>query len=530
MKVITYRITLLEPTLVTAAEGDPNSGVAYEFLPGSVLRGSLIASYLRRQNVRELDMNDPVVRTLFFDGTTRYLNGYLIDRQANRSLPTPHSWLRKKGEETPIYDFGVEEPDGEEQWQGVRYPFCALKDGSVELFQPERHISVHTARTRRFGRAMARDKIGADEIPGEVFRYDALAAGQTFEAAFLCGSYACAATLAALLTGEKHLGGSRTAGYGLAAFHDVREVGANWREVGYLPVLQADDRLIITLLSDALIRDQDGQFAVDPEIVRSELSARLRCPLTLERAFLRGRAVGGFNRKWGLPLPQALAVEMGSVFVFRAPAFSQSQLRDLEDQGIGERRSEGFGRLAVNWHVQEPVLRIDPKPIEPPSPSRAIAAGTEGEALAKQMVERMLRRRLDSAITIRANTLGRMIQQPSPSQLSRVQAVILDALEQSPGEGRMRLTSYFAGIQDRQTASRQFTRDRVSGRTLLEWLRFRVSDASDIWSEFQIQEANLPKVGTVRGALTDQLAYEYNLRLIHEVLALAAKDKRKGGE
>lgn len=530
MKGIVYRITLLEPTLVTAVEGDPNSGVAYEFLPGSVLRGVLIASYLRPQNVRELDMKDPVVRTLFFDGTTRYLNGYLIDRQANRSLPTPHSWLRKKGEEAPIYDFAVKEPTGEEQWHGVRYSFCALKDGSVELLRPERHISVHTARTRRFGRAMARDKIGGDEIPGEVFRYDALAAGQTFEAAILCGSDACAAALAALLTGEKHLGGSRTAGYGLAAFHDVKEVRPNWREVGYLPVPQTDDRLIITLLSDVLIRDRDGQFAVDPEIIRSDLLARFRCAMTLQRAFLRGRAVGGFNRKWGLPLPQALAVEMGSVLVFSAPTFSQSQLRELEDQGIGERRAEGFGRIAVNWHVREPVLRIDPKPIEPLSPPRAIAAGTEGEALAKQMVERMLRRRLDSAITKQANMLGRMVRQPSPSQLSRVQAVILDALEQSPGEGRMRLTSHFVGIQDRQTARRQFTKDRVSGRTLLEWLQFRVSDASDIWNELQIQEANLPRVGTVMGALTDQLAYEYNLRLIHEVLALAAKDKRREGE
>ena len=37
MTTITYRVTLLEPLLVTAVEGDPNSGVAYDHLPGSAL-------------------------------------------------------------------------------------------------------------------------------------------------------------------------------------------------------------------------------------------------------------------------------------------------------------------------------------------------------------------------------------------------------------------------------------------------------------------------------------------------------------
>ena len=46
MKVINYRIDLLEPTLVTSLQGDPNSAVAFDYLPGSVLRGILIGKYL----------------------------------------------------------------------------------------------------------------------------------------------------------------------------------------------------------------------------------------------------------------------------------------------------------------------------------------------------------------------------------------------------------------------------------------------------------------------------------------------------
>ncbi len=58
--------------------------------------------------------------------------------------------------------------------------------------------------------------------------------------------------------------------------------------------------------------------------------------------------IGGFNRKWGLPLPQALAVRMGSVLVFKDPGCDPTLLDDLEVRGIGERRAEGFGRIAFN--------------------------------------------------------------------------------------------------------------------------------------------------------------------------------------
>src|SRR5262245_29272702 len=85
VKIITYHITLLEPTLVTALEGDPNSAVAFPYLPGSTLRGAVIGKYLRHEQLRQLDSTDEQVRRLFFDATTRYLNGYPLDQQGSRT-------------------------------------------------------------------------------------------------------------------------------------------------------------------------------------------------------------------------------------------------------------------------------------------------------------------------------------------------------------------------------------------------------------------------------------------------------------
>src|SRR3989442_206739 len=104
MKVLTYRIVLQEPALVTGLVGDPNSAVAESHLPGSVLRGALIGRYLRASGRKELDAANGAERRLFLSGETRFLNGYPTE-QERRTLPVPLSWHREKGAERPIYDF-----------------------------------------------------------------------------------------------------------------------------------------------------------------------------------------------------------------------------------------------------------------------------------------------------------------------------------------------------------------------------------------------------------------------------------------
>lgn len=534
MRVITYRITLLQPVLVTALEGDPNEGRAFDYIPGSVLRGAIIGRYLRTHNQTELDAADPKIRRLFFDGTTRYLNGYPLDRLGKRTLPTPISWQREKGNETHIYDFAVEIPDDDKQWQGVSEPFCSLgepEDGGrrkVRLLQPDHHIAVHTARTRRFGRAMPAIVIDPSkgDTPGAVYRYDALAADQTFQAVILCDD-SDAALIKSWLTGEVTLGGSRSGGYGRAKLEFVTDMdGEGWRETGAALVPDADAKLIITLLSDALMRDDNGQFVVDPRIVTKVLSNRLGVQLNLKQAFLHGEPVGGFNRKWGLPLPQALAIKMGSVFVFDKPDCDEAELRALEREGIGERRAEGFGRLAVNWHT-EGELEVDSTPSSTTIPSVTIPPDSDSERLLKQMAERMLRRRLDERLVAKVNTLE-IVRPPSNAQLSRLRNIIRDELMKKMPDPQ-RVADFLTSVRGRSTARRQFERARIGTKPLLNWLEqtLEVSDENQWKSLLGFQPTDARTVGGIRAELTDALRTEYLLRLIDAVLARAAKKRRK---
>jgi len=538
MKVITYRITLLEPTLVTALEGDPNESVSFDYLPGSVLRGAVISKYLRANNLTDLDAANVNTRRLFLDGTTRYLNGYPLDRLSKRTLPTPYSWQREKGNEVEIFDFAVELPDaGDKQWQGVNKPFCSLagredENGGrqkVRLVQPDRHIAVHTARTRRFGRAMHANKIDPSkgDVQGAVYRYDTLAAGQTFEAVIVCDNDADVTTLLPLLMDGVTLGGSRSGGYGRVSFHEVKEVD-NWRETGNDFVADVDGKLIVTLLSDALLRDDNGQFAVDPNVVTITLCAKLGTSLQLQQAFLRGEAIGGFNRKWGLPLPQALAVQMGSVFVFDKPNCDESNLRQLEAQGIGERRAEGFGRVAVNWHT-EAELEVDLTRPTPEIAAVTIPPGSDSETLLKRMTERLRRQRLDERLVARANEIN-IVNPPHNSQLSRLRNILHDEMmKEQPDLQRVR--DFLHRIKERNTARKQFERARIGGTSLLEWLEDTLQRTEeDAWKVLLgFQTGDVRRVGGLTAALTDALRAEYLLRLIDATLAHAIKGRRKGG-
>ena len=88
------------------------------------------------------------------------------------------------------------------------------------------------ARNRRFGRALAHRPGFEQKFAGAVYRYEALAAGQIFEALILCENETDVEKLLDILEGDLYLGGSRKAGYGRAKINDAELIGKNWREAG----------------------------------------------------------------------------------------------------------------------------------------------------------------------------------------------------------------------------------------------------------------------------------------------------------
>lgn len=531
MIAVTYTLELLEPFLATGLEGDPNTKRSLDYVPGSMMRGALVYRYLRQTNRSELDADDNAGQRFFMSDATCYLNAYPLAANGCRSLPTPASWLKLKEETLEsrprLFDCAVDPeqlPDG--QTETVGKSFCRLDDGTVYLFKPERRISVHTAREPKAGRATG--------AKGAVFQYDALAPGQKFGGAIVVSRLADAEQLQALLEqGTLRMGGSRSAGYGLVRIGDLKILDG-WQETDAKPTdLDAGDELILTCLSPCIARDTMGNLSADlhaadlPDQLGIDPS-RLKLDLTQTRRTLT--TLGGFNRKWGLPLCQTQAITAGSVFVYRTTApISVERLRHLQEAGIGERRNEGFGRIGINWQ-RTAVLRYgaaEPQPtkLAPPVP---VIAGSE-EVLAKGMAGRLLRSELEHNLAERVQQL-RLTEAslrrdlPRNSQLSRVRMIARSAL----AAGDLARLKTFMG-EMRKTAKDQFTeaRLRAGNQRLFEWIMERLEHPERVWQD-------VPKpaevcFGTFTYAVPDDWCTEYTLRLIDGVLAQANKDKKEQG-
>ena len=516
-QLITYDIELLEPVLVTSVDGDPNSSVAYDFIPGSVLRGAMIGRFHKAGNT--IDLSADTVRQLFFSAQTQFLNGYLLSQgtTVERNRPLPNSWRRVRGENA-VYDLTFGNFPKEKKPERVPGFGRLTGDVAAQAVVPtpvEKRISIHIQRDREMGRSTRGS--------GEIYNYEALAPGQIFRAYILTTLNAEAVKpLVDLLAGELHLGGSRSAGYGRVRLQ-LRDDGPTVDEwVSARLQKSVQGKMVITLLSDLLLRDGRGNWTTDLQQLADKLG------VTLLTAFPAARPIGGFNRKWGLPLPQRMAFQMGSVLVCEPPTDAQwTQLETYVRNGVGESREDGFGRIAVNWHTQSNYTIHEP--VSPDTAAVPLPEDSDSRVVAAEMVERLWRSRLDTAVVARANQLATK-QRISKSQLYRLRLKIQFAIrqvQQSPGELddiRQDIKEYLKDLESRRTPREQFSKAWIEDEKLLQWIETLVDRTKKDTAGAAPFSGVTAKIGeNVAAKWTDALALEYNLRLIDKVLAGIAK-------
>ncbi|MBG0747899.1 MAG: CRISPR-associated protein Csx10 [Planktothrix agardhii KL2] len=548
MKVITFLLETQQPILATSFQGDPNSDVSFPYIPGSMIRGALIGRYLKRHPelpediLSDADINKEAKR-LFFDGNTRYLNAYIFcEKQTKRTLPVPLAWYKEKGDELPtpeeigsldIYDLSQYEPE-QVSLKGLSEKFCTVNERQVVLYREKRRINIHTARDRTKGRSSP-TKIDPStnqviqEGEGTIFRYEALDVKQTFQGVILCEDDDAQTIESLLNPADIWLGGSRSAGYGHIKIQilssDKPQELDNWNEI---QIKKPEDRLNrkklkITLLSDAIFRDCCGQFSAEPCLVKQAIEDKLQVQLPqATNVFISSTIVGGFNQKWGLPLPQVPALSAGSVFVFDLQLTTE-QIKILEREGIGERCIDGFGRVAVNWLGEYREFSATP-----PEPVTAKETHLEEKYhdLAGQMAENILHQKLEqflvktvSEINIQGNITN--------SQLSRLEIVARQGLTNPPSF--LSLIELLSSLTS--NAKEQYRNTKVSGNKSLEqqlndWLVKPIGN-TDSWLK-NPQELEVSIAGITRKIEPNSdLATEYTLRFIMAIAKKAKKEKNK---
>lgn len=531
MNALIFVIELLQPVLATQPHsGEANSAVSYNFIPGSMIRGAIIARYLQKNGLSHLNMDDPQTRNYFFNGQVKYLNAYPAHPGDNsRALSKPLSWFVPKDEvahkTATIYDFALKA----EQWeQAPKAPktgaFCWIQGDEVVLKTPEVQVTVHNA---------SDDPNRKDAGSSQVYRYDALSAGQRFAGAIISEDLDfLQKTLQPLLSNvQLNIGGSFTGGYGAVRITQA-DIAEDWQEYAlsapiddsnfdfeegddddldtFAARLEAggtsgQDRVTLTCLSDVILRDPDsGQ-------VGNYLKEAIGCKP--DQSFYRMRLVGSFNRHWGMPTPQMLAIRAGSVFVF--PAEEGEQLYKLVEDGLGERQVEGFGRVAVGLQTKPTYKQ---KPYTEPAKVLILPKTLSAEStnLAQRMAQRRFEADVDIALTRQINLLSSQMKNlPSATQLSRMRLAARYARHKKKLKP---IQDHLENLSD--LTKRDWREAKLGKELLLEWLADQMKNSE--------QNVKLVSPPVVAGRQVDfaEVAPEVTARLIEGVLRRAVKQAK----
>lgn len=516
--VLTFTITLEQPVLLgRIGAGEENSQQSFDYIPGSVIRGMLIHAY-QRQHGAQVILPDSEPWSLFFDEqSVAFLNAYPLDQEGKRTLPCPRTWRMSKDDvdehNALIADLASPFASYPDTPQAPKRPFVEIKaaaasedtddgDPIATFYQPQLSINVHNASTQRFVKK---------EGDSTVFRYDALAAGQQFGGVILIYPQAADGEvkgdmLQNLLARQGfHIGGSQSAGYGRIQI-DVIKTESGWSE--YTPMAIAPNTVIVTLLSDTVLRNEEGRWHTDLALQLEQLGVEQQPKF----CFLATDVTGGFNRTWGLPIPQMPILRAGSVLVFHdlestAHSALITKLTDLAKTGIGERRNEGFGRLAVNWHGVSQLIYQKPGKGQADTPLTLIG---DSEAMAKTMVERLYRAMLDRRLMEIVNHTNMTINGPiENNQLAQLRIIARQALDENRAEV---VTSFVKKL--RKPARQQYQAAKIDGISLERWLNEGWTNEALWKKQFTIDDARRPRIGIVSAIDTPALKLEYMVRLV----------------
>ena len=327
-----------------------------DYIPGSYLL-ALISQCLRRSEIDHAIVNRDLMVT----------NAAIeIEGQAGR--PVPFCLFQDKlgdglaGRDAAldiVYNRFFERAEEQRQLKGYRLGYIGKTTGGVlPAYQKvKRVVEMHNVIADQVQRPT--------EGVGGIFSYQAIGAAATFRAELYMRSTLLDAIRQAdpdwraRLAGEHRLGRSKKDDFGRIALEviepDEMETATQAVEDRFKAL--PGNLLVVWLLSDLLLRDERLRPVASIEALRKKLAKELQVGLTVREdqttALLsklsRSSRVDSWHFKWQLPRPSLVGLAAGTCAVFQVDGSLDSQvLARIEQEGLGERCVEGYGRLRFN--------------------------------------------------------------------------------------------------------------------------------------------------------------------------------------
>ena len=281
--------------------------------------------------------------------------------------------------------------------------------------------------------------------------------------------------------------------------------------------IKANDRFAILLLSDLSIVNDLGQL---PSYIHPNHLGYDSNFIQFLNAFHRTRTLRGFNRKWGLTLPEEEVFCAGSIFIYQATKpILENDILALEWNGVGNRRVEGLGRIVIipEIDVTDSILRKGKTAEVHPKRTISPEAKDENfELIIKTFLTNLLRERLTRKVRRQISRIN-LINITQTSQISRIRAVLRSC--QAVGSFEP-LRLFLENAREPAQKALRNTILQPGSTSLWEWLeKFMKNDLIRTFrQEIGWEEGELPSLGEYKAEFSKELSLEFSIQLLDMTL------------
>ncbi|MCF8011043.1 MAG: hypothetical protein K9L56_07120 [Clostridiales bacterium] len=338
-----------------------------DFIPGNVLLGAFASNYINKNKIISDAHKDEQFYKWFLLGDIIFSNAYLLVNDEKKEIklcPSPMSVQTDKAEKN-IYNLIVMDDDLDEPTKEVGY-YSYFSGNKIIKQIPEKQISFHHWR---------KERLKGNSSEGGIFNYESLTEGQTFWG----NIYGEKTDLEQIKEkfGDKitiQIGRSKNTQYGQAEVNllDIEKFNPS---IYFENDNLEDNEILLTLTSPVILMNKFGYPEVSLEILREYLEDVLNYnKFNIEQSYAKVESIEGHVSVWKLKKTLEKAFCKGATFkIIFEDSINENlkeKLQQLMINGIGERKNEGFGRVAINWAVNEQYINKELKMQKTPKPSK----------------------------------------------------------------------------------------------------------------------------------------------------------------
>lgn len=513
-KYISYNIRNLENIKIAKTINQIDIEESLSYIPGTSLRGAYIYEYMKAKGVDDISQSPH--REILLTGGIKFLNAYPC-QEGKRSIALPKAYFAKK-DDMRTFEENLPIELGLDRSLEMGYQKMRLS----EFVRPEGDKLYSCPVGKGENLHIKKEKEG-DNI---LFRYEYIEKGQDFKGLVRLREDLLDDFIKLFDKKKLYLGGSKGSGYGLCYIDGLQVFDSN-------PEIEKDrefgEEIYLLALSDILYRNEQGLYST--KIDEEGLGKRLGLDLSYIDSSIDKLNISNFNNTWNARTANIVGIGKGSIFKYRINNLEDldlEKIKALEDQGLGDRLEDGFGRFVILDSLD--YKSFVKKEREERERKEETRMSKEEEKDLERIMKEIFFNRLEARKSKEVLELGEKFKTSSnisESQLGSWDTFFSNLLYLDSKTGKDTYKSYMDHIKEKRGPS-FYQLKRIRGEEdFIEFLDKYV-ERSDSLEEFLMDKGELLKgIEEAREQIDREDVYQYNLGLIKDYFRLEI-NKRKG--